>query len=73
MPVSDAEELDATLHRERDGSFVLLFCRGPGRCARTREEKDRMSRARVRCGDCYPASPEQTLEEVREILRRGDA
>lgn len=73
MTTQPAKKLDATLHRERDGTFSMYFCRGPGKCTKTQLEKMRMSRLHKVCRDCIKGDDEQTLGEIDGKLARGDA
>lgn len=65
--------LDATLHKERDGTFVMLFCRGEGKCTKTESQRRSMSKHGRKCSDCYEGRPDETLEQVLARIKQGDA
>lgn len=71
--MSDKPKLDATLHKERDGTFVMYFCRGEGKCTKTEYERKKMSRKKQVCSDCIKGRDDQTLEEILQQINRGDA
>lgn len=65
--------LEATLHREADGTFAMYFCRGDGRCTKPRSERMKMSRLHQVCSDCVKGKEDETLEELATRIQRGDA
>ena len=67
------KQLGATLHKEKDGTFTLYFCRGPGKCTKTELEKMKMSRLHKKCHDCVVGQDEQTLGDIDNQITRGDA
>jgi hypothetical protein len=67
------KKLDATLHKEPDGTFSLYFCRGEGKCTRTEYERQKMSRQKRKCPDCVKGNDNETLGELAERLERGDS
>ena len=69
----NAPKLDATLHKERDGTFVMLFCRGPGKCTKTESQRKSMSKHGRKCSDCYEGKPGDTLGQVLARVKQGDA
>lgn len=66
-------KLDATLHKEPDGTFVMYFCRGDGKCTKSKLEKMKMSRLHKICRDCVKGEDQQTLGEIDALIKRGDA
>lgn len=66
-------KLDATLHKEADGSFALYFCRGEGKCTKTKYERQKMLRKKQVCKDCIKGDENETLEQVLQRINRGDA
>lgn len=65
--------MDAMLHRERDGTFALFFCRGPGKCTKTKPERKKLSRKQRVCEDCVRGQEDETLAQLAERMNRGDA
>lgn len=65
--------LDAMLHKEPDGTFSLYFCRGPGKCGKTVNERKKLSRKKRTCEDCVKGRDNETLEELMNRINRGDA
>lgn len=68
-----SKKLDATLHKERDGSFALYFCRGEGKCTKSAYERMKMSRKKQVCVDCIKGRDDQTLGDIDNQISRGDA
>lgn len=66
-------KLDAMLHKERDGTFSMYFCRGAGKCAKTVNERKKLSRKQRVCEDCVKGDEAETLEHLVQRMNRGDA
>lgn len=66
-------KLTGLLHKEKDGTFSMYFCRGAGKCTKTLYEQKKMSRKKQVCGDCIKGEDGETLENVLTRINRGDA
>lgn len=66
-------KLNATLHKEPDGTFALYFCRGEGKCTKTPYERAKMSRKKQVCRDCIKGRDTDTLGGIADQINRGDA
>lgn len=67
-------DLDAMLVKERGGAhFAMYFCRGPGKCTRTKAERKKLSRKNRACPDCVRGDESETLAELQQRMQRGDA
>jgi hypothetical protein len=66
-------QLDAMLHKERDGTFAMYFCRGKGKCTKTLAERKKLSRKKRVCEDCVKGDESETLEHLMLRVNRGDA
>lgn len=71
--MAEKVKLDAMLHKERDGTFSMYFCRGPGKCAKTVTERKKLSRKKRTCEDCVKGDGSETLEHLMLRMNRGDA
>lgn len=66
-------KLDAMLHKERDGTFAMYFCRGAGKCTKTLNERKKLSRKKRVCEDCVRGDDKETLAHLVMRMNRGDA
>jgi hypothetical protein len=71
--MAEQVKLDAMLHKERDGTFSMYFCRGPGKCVKTVAERKKLSRKKRVCEDCVKGDESETLEHLVRRMNRGDA
>lgn len=71
--MTEQVKLHAMLHKERDGTFALYFCRGPGKCTKTLTERKKLSRKKRVCEDCVRGDENETLEHLAQRMNRGDA
>lgn len=64
-------DLEFILFKRRNGQFRLAACRGLNKgCAKLRSDRA----PKKPCPDCIPCGdPDETLEQVRARILRGDA
>lgn len=66
-------DLESIMERIKPGSdpdcFAMWACRGAGRGCKRNSHRDK----KVHCADCVLADENETLEQLKTRLKRGDA
>jgi hypothetical protein len=67
--VMDAPKLELVVEKLINGQLVAYACRGVGRGCKRNKLRER----KVHCDDCVLCDDQESLGELVERLRRGDA